>query len=73
MPATAVPWPLMSLPSVLPLVASPIIQLFWLSALGALFYGRWPSGRGPAWETGEATPWPAPQRRIPASRQLRNA
>jgi hypothetical protein len=48
---------------VLPLIASPIIQLFWLIALGMLFIGVWPGqGRGPAWETGEATPWPSPQR-----------
>jgi hypothetical protein len=32
--------------------------MFWLGALGALFLGRWPGGRGPAWETGEAVPWP---------------
>jgi hypothetical protein len=44
---------------VLPLIASPIIQLFWLLALGALFMNIWPGeGRGPAWETGEAIPWP---------------
>src|SRR3954452_197657 len=47
---------------VLPLIASPVIQLFWLLALGALFMGHWPGGRGPAWETGEAVPWPSPQR-----------
>jgi hypothetical protein len=48
---------------VLPLIASPIIQLFWLIALGMLFIGVWPGqGRGPAWETGEAIPWPSPQR-----------
>jgi hypothetical protein len=35
-----------------------IIQLFWLSALGLLLLGRWPGGRGPAWETGTAEPWP---------------
>jgi hypothetical protein len=46
---------------VLPLIASPIIQLFWMLALGALFLNFWPSGRGPAWETGEATPWPTAQ------------
>jgi hypothetical protein len=41
-----------------------IIQAFWLGALGLLFLGRWPGGRGPAWETGEADPWPsAAQRR----------
>ena len=37
---------------------SAIVQAFWLGALGALFLGRWPGGRGPAWETGEADPWP---------------
>jgi hypothetical protein len=35
-----------------------ILQLFWFAALGLLFLGRWPGGRGPAWETGEAIPWP---------------
>jgi hypothetical protein len=43
---------------------SAVIQAFWLGALGALFLGRWPGGRGPAWESGEAEPWPsAAQRR----------
>jgi len=35
-----------------------ILQLFWFAALGLLFLGRWPGGRGPAWETGEAITWP---------------
>jgi hypothetical protein len=48
---------------VLPLIASPIIQLFWLLALAALFLDKWPGGRGPAWETGEAVAWPTPQGR----------
>ena len=44
-----------------------VIQAFWLGALAALFLGRWPGGRGPAWETGEAEPWPsAAQRRAEA-------
>ena len=48
---------------VLPLIASPIIQLFWLIALGLLFLNRWPgAGRGPAWSTGEAVPWPVSAR-----------
>jgi hypothetical protein len=35
------------------------IEAFWLIAIGLLIMNRWPSGgRGPAWETGEATPWP---------------
>lgn len=43
---------------------SAVVQAFWLGALGVLFLGRWPGGRGPAWETGEAEPWPtAAQRR----------
>jgi hypothetical protein len=49
---------------VLPLIASPIIQLFWLLALGALFLNIWPGGRGPAWETGEAAVWPTAQDRL---------
>jgi hypothetical protein len=50
---------------VLPLIASPIIQLFWLIALGMLFLNVWPgAGRGPAWETGEAVPWPSAQQRL---------
>jgi hypothetical protein len=34
------------------------IQAFWLGAIGSLFLGNWPGGRGPAWETGEPDPWP---------------
>src|SRR3954451_6026904 len=49
---------------VLPLIASPVIQLFWLLALGALFLNIWPGGRGPAWETGEQVPWPSAQGRF---------
>jgi hypothetical protein len=43
---------------------SSVIQAFWLGALGMLFLGRWPGGRGPAWESGLPEPWPsAAQRR----------
>jgi hypothetical protein len=52
----------------MPLVPE-ITQAFWLGAVGALFLGRWPGGRGPAWETGQPDPWPtAAQRRglVPA-------
>lgn len=45
---------------VLPILSGPlIVQLFWLIALGVLLLGYWPGGRGPAWETGEAVPWPS--------------
>ncbi|HEV2875084.1 MAG TPA: hypothetical protein VGW14_08045 [Thermoleophilaceae bacterium] len=36
-----------------------IVQAFWLGAVGALFLGNWPGGRGPAWESGEPDPWPS--------------
>ena len=39
----------------------PIVQWFWLGALALLFLGLWPGGRPPAWETGEAEPWPSAQ------------
>jgi hypothetical protein len=48
---------------VLPLSSLPIVQVFWLAALGFLFLGRWPQGRGPAWDSGEAIPWPTAQER----------
>jgi hypothetical protein len=56
---------------VLPLLPQgvPIVQVFWLGALGFLFLGLWPGGRGPAWETGEATPWPLPQRAVRPGRE----
>jgi hypothetical protein len=45
---------------VLPLLpyGATLIQVFWLSALGLLFAGRWPGGTPKAWYTGEAQPWP---------------
>lgn len=45
---------------VIPILAGPlVVQIFWLVALGVLFLGHWPGGRGPAWETGEAAEWPS--------------
>lgn len=37
----------------------PIVQWFWLGALAVLFLDRWPTGRGPAWASGEPDPWPS--------------
>jgi hypothetical protein len=34
--------------------------LLWFVYLGILLIGRIPGGRPPAWETGEAEPWPKP-------------
>jgi hypothetical protein len=37
----------------------PVVQSFWFLAIGVLFLGRWPGGVPPAWERGEAVPWPS--------------
>src|SRR5579859_4129627 len=36
----------------------PVVQGYWLAALGYLISGRWPSGLPPAWQTGRSEPWP---------------
>ena len=47
---------------IIPLGSSlPIVQAFWLVALGVLFAGRWPNGVPKAWATGQAEPWPSTQ------------
>ena len=43
---------------VIPFGIQPILQLYWLGALALILINRWPGGRGPAWQTGEAIPWP---------------
>jgi hypothetical protein len=44
---------------VIPILSGPlVVELFWIVALGLLFIGRWPGGRGPAWTTGRPEPWP---------------
>ncbi|MGN6187607.1 MAG: hypothetical protein ACTHOE_01805 [Conexibacter sp.] len=44
---------------VLAFVPIPIVQVYWLGALAMLFAGRTPSGTPPAWQSGEAMPWPS--------------
>ena len=51
---------------VLPILPGLIVQVFWLGAIGGLFLGIWPGGRGPAWEKLEAIPWPTPAQRAAA-------
>jgi hypothetical protein len=50
---------------VIPILGSvPIVEVFWVAALGVLFLDKWPQGgRGPAWASGEADPWPTAQER----------
>jgi hypothetical protein len=40
--------------------------LLWFVYLGLLLLGRVPGGRPPAWETGEAEPWPTPAEKAAA-------
>jgi hypothetical protein len=37
-----------------------LFALLWFVYLGVLLLGRVPGGKPPAWETGEAIPWPTP-------------
>jgi hypothetical protein len=41
----------------------PVVQAFWLGALGLLFLGTMPGKQSipPAWNTGQAEPWPSQQ------------
>lgn len=36
-----------------------LIPAFWLVMMGLLFARRWPGGDPPAWDSGEARPWPS--------------
>jgi hypothetical protein len=36
-----------------------VVPAFWMVMVGILFMGRWPNGQPPAWESGEARPWPS--------------
>jgi hypothetical protein len=39
----------------------PVVQAYWLVALGVLFAGRWPTGTPPSWQTGRVERWPSSQ------------
>jgi hypothetical protein len=36
-----------------------VVPSFWIVAMGILYMGKWPNGQPPAWESGEARPWPS--------------
>lgn len=46
-----------------------VIPAFWLVMTGILFLGRWPGGQPPAWDAGQARPWPSPASARAAGRQ----
>jgi hypothetical protein len=35
------------------------LPAFFLVAVGIMFIGKWPNGQPPAWDAGEARPWPS--------------
>ncbi len=37
----------------------PVVQAYWLIAVGCLFWGWWPTGVPPAWDSGKAEKWPS--------------
>lgn len=45
--------------ALVPIGGPGFVQVFWFGALAFLFLGKWPRGRGPAWDTGEPIPWPS--------------
>lgn len=52
---------------VVPLSTLELLISLWLVGVGFLLLGRWPGGDPPAWESGEARPWPtAAEKRIAA-------
>jgi hypothetical protein len=44
--------------SLILLPQAPVLIALWFGYLGLLFLGKVPGGRPPAWEAGEAIPWP---------------
>jgi hypothetical protein len=44
-----------------PLIPIPLVQTYWLIALGYLLWGRWPTGVPKAWTSAKAEPWPSSQ------------
>lgn len=54
-----------------PLIQLPIVQAFWLIALGLVFARRMPGGTPPAWETGRSEPWPTRQQMLEQQGKLR--
>ncbi len=49
--------------SVLGASFTPMVLGLWLLGLAGLFFGIWPGGRPPAWDSGTAIPWPSMKER----------
>lgn len=48
-----------------------LIPAFWMVMMGVLLAGKWPGGDPPAWEAGEARPWPS-RAQLQAERRARS-
>jgi hypothetical protein len=44
-----------------------LVEAFWLPTVGLMVLDKWPQGRGPAWDAGEAIPWPTAEERRAAA------
>jgi len=58
---------------VIPIGPLPVVQSFWLFAIGALFLGYARGGVPPAWRTGQEEPWPSQQEMAEARRSQAQA
>ncbi|MGH2947357.1 MAG: hypothetical protein ACRDPC_14080 [Solirubrobacteraceae bacterium] len=58
---------------VFPLGPLPVVQAFWLVALGLIILGVAPGGVPPAWKTGKAEPWPSQREMADARRRQAEA
>jgi hypothetical protein len=45
-----------------------VVPSFWMVMMGILYVGKWPKEQPPAWEAGEARPWPS-QAQLRAAKQ----
>ena len=52
--------------SVILLPPAPVMVALWFGYVGLMFLGWTPGGRPPAWDAGEAIPWPRPGEEAPA-------
>lgn len=49
-----------------------VLRAFWFVAVGLTLLGKWPGGRPPAWDTGDAVPWPTRAQVLEEAERARN-
>lgn len=55
------------------LIGFVILAVIWFLYLGLLYLGKLPNGKPPAWDAGEAVPWPTPGEKAAAELEPREA